>query len=125
MYSASKRLCVMTASSAPRLMPIRYWSSTGRGRSYRNRANVLSLISTFLLFATLAASYDVVIGYTGIVSFGHAMYFGIGAYAVALALGKLGGVTYGHLGLGFLAGILVSAAVAAVSSVRSSVHIFW
>jgi branched-chain amino acid transport system permease protein len=75
---------------------------------------VTDLALKIALFATLAASYDVVIGYTGIVSFGHAMYFGIGAYAVALALGKLGGVTYGHLGLGFLAGILVSAAVAAL-----------
>ena len=75
---------------------------------------VTDLALKIALFATLAASYDVVIGYTGIVSFGHAMYFGFGAYAVALALGKLGGVTYGHLGLGFLAGILVSAAVAAL-----------
>ena len=39
------------------------------------------------LFATLVASYDVVIGYTGIVSFGHAMFFGFGAYAVALSIG--------------------------------------
>ena len=28
------------------------------------------------------------IGYTGIVSFGHAMFFGFGAYAVALARGQ-------------------------------------
>lgn len=65
------------------------------------------------LFATLVASYDVVIGYTGIVSFGHAMFFGFGAYAVALAVGKLGAVTYGHLLLGFAVGVLVSAVAAA------------
>jgi branched-chain amino acid transport system permease protein len=75
---------------------------------------VTDLALKIALFATLAASYDVVIGYTGIVSFGHAMYFGFGAYAVALALGKLGGVTYGHLGIGFLGGTLVSAAVASL-----------
>jgi branched-chain amino acid transport system permease protein len=75
---------------------------------------VTDLALKIALFATLAASYDIVIGYTGIVSFGHAMYFGFGAYAVALALGKLGGVTYGHLGLGFLAGIVVSAVVSAL-----------
>jgi branched-chain amino acid transport system permease protein len=75
---------------------------------------VTDLALKIALFATLAASYDVVIGYTGIVSFGHAMYFGFGAYAVALALGKLGGVTYGHVALGFLVGGLVSAAVAAL-----------
>ena len=75
---------------------------------------VADLALKIALFATLAASYDVVIGYTGIVSFGHAMYFGFGAYAVALALGKLGGVTYGHLVLGFLVGVFVSAVVAAL-----------
>jgi branched-chain amino acid transport system permease protein len=65
-----------------------------------------------VLFATLAASYDVVLGYTGIVSFGHAMHFGFGAYAVALAVGRLGAPTYGHLALGFAVGVLVSTAVA-------------
>jgi branched-chain amino acid transport system permease protein len=74
---------------------------------------VTDLALKVVLFATLAASYDVVLGYTGIVSFGHAMYFGFGAYAVALAVGRLGAPTYGHLALGFAAGVLVSAAVAA------------
>jgi branched-chain amino acid transport system permease protein len=66
------------------------------------------------IFAALVASYDVVIGYTGIVSFGHAMFFGFGAYGVALALTRLGAVTYGHLSAGFAAGIAVSAVVAAL-----------
>jgi len=75
---------------------------------------LLDLAVKIALFATLAASYDVVIGYTGIVSFGHAMFFGFGAYAVALAVGRLGGATYGHLLLGFLAGVAVSGVVAVV-----------
>ncbi|HET8532050.1 MAG TPA: branched-chain amino acid ABC transporter permease [Methylomirabilota bacterium] len=75
---------------------------------------LLDLALKIALFATLAASYDVVIGYTGIVSFGHAMFFGFGAYAVALAVGRLGAPTYGHLVLGFLAGIAVSGVVAVV-----------
>ena len=53
------------------------------------------------IFGALVASYDVVIGYTGIVSFGHAMFFGFGAYAVALSVGRFGAPTYGHLLLGF------------------------
>lgn len=64
------------------------------------------------IFGTLVASYDVVIGYTGIVSFGHAMYFGFGAYAVALCLGRFGAPTYGNLLLGFVIGAAVSALVA-------------
>lgn len=72
----------------------------------------LDLALKIALFAALAASFDVVIGYTGIVSFGHAMFFGFGAYAVALAVGKLGAPTYAHVLLGFLAGTAVSATVA-------------
>lgn len=64
------------------------------------------------IFGALVASYDVVIGYTGIVSFGHAMYFGFGAYAVALCVGRFGAPTYGHLLAGFLAGMVASALVA-------------
>jgi branched-chain amino acid transport system permease protein len=73
---------------------------------------VTDLALKIALFATLVASYDVVIGYTGIVSFGHAMFFGFGAYAVALFLGKFGAPTYGHLVAGFAAGVVVSALVA-------------
>lgn len=72
----------------------------------------LDLVAKIAIFAALVASYDVVLGYTGIVSFGHAMFFGFGAYAVALALGRLGAPTCGHLALGFVAGMLASAAVA-------------
>lgn len=74
----------------------------------------LDLALKIALFATLVASYDVVIGYTGIVSFGHAMFFGFGAYAVALALGKLGAPTYGHLLLGFTVGVILSGIIAVV-----------
>jgi branched-chain amino acid transport system permease protein len=75
---------------------------------------VLDLALKIALFSALVASYDVVIGYTGIVSFGHAMFFGFGAYAVALAVGKLGAPTYGHLAGGFAAGIAFSAGIAVV-----------
>jgi branched-chain amino acid transport system permease protein len=80
---------------------------------------LLDLALKIALFATLAASYDVVLGFTGIVSFGHAMFFGFGAYAVALAVGKLGAPTYGHLLVGFLAGIVISGALAVVIGVFS------
>lgn len=73
---------------------------------------VMDLALKIALFAALVASYDVVIGYTGIVSFGHAMFFGFGAYAVALSVGKFGAPTYGHLAVGFLAAILISGIVA-------------
>ena len=39
-----------------------------------------------LLFGTIAMSLDLLIGYTGLVSFGHAAFYGLGAYATAIAL---------------------------------------
>ena len=38
-----------------------------------------------LVFIVLVASFDLLLGYTGIVSFAHTMFFGIGAYGVAIA----------------------------------------
>jgi branched-chain amino acid transport system permease protein len=59
----------------------------------------------------LAASYDIVLGYTGIVSFAHAMFFGIGAYGVAIALTTLP-VGWGAVLAGVAAALVVSAALA-------------
>jgi branched-chain amino acid transport system permease protein len=39
-----------------------------------------------LLFGTVAMSLDLLMGYTGLVSFGHAAFFGLGAYATAVLL---------------------------------------
>src|SRR5215207_9291127 len=47
---------------------------------------VLSLLGKFLCFAIFALSIDLIWGFTGILSLGQAVYFGIGAYIVALSL---------------------------------------
>lgn len=47
-----------------------------------------TLIQIFII-AVYAMSYDLLLGYTGIVSFGHAMFFGLGAYSVAIASEKM------------------------------------
>src|SRR5699024_3750485 len=47
---------------------------------------LIILITQIFIFAILAMSYDILLGYTGIVSFGHAMFFGIGAYTSAIML---------------------------------------
>ncbi len=47
-----------------------------------------SLLLAFdaLLFGAIAMSLDLLIGYTGLVSFGHAAFYGLGAYATAIVL---------------------------------------
>jgi branched-chain amino acid transport system permease protein len=47
------------------------------------RAYYRSLMTEVLLFAIFAMSLDLLLGYTGLPSFGHAAYFGVGAYSVA------------------------------------------
>jgi branched-chain amino acid transport system permease protein len=44
----------------------------------------LGLITDMLIFGLLAMSVDILIGYTGMVPFGHAAYFGLGAYGLGL-----------------------------------------
>jgi branched-chain amino acid transport system permease protein len=50
----------------------------------------LSVAAKMLVFILLVASYDLLLGYTGIVSFAHTMFFGIGAYGVAVASTRMG-----------------------------------
>jgi branched-chain amino acid transport system permease protein len=44
----------------------------------------LGLLTKMLIFALFAMSLDLLLGYTGLPSLGHAAYFGLGAYTVAL-----------------------------------------
>ncbi|MDB5081787.1 MAG: branched-chain amino acid transporter permease [Chloroflexi bacterium] len=48
------------------------------------------LISQVLIFVAFALSYDLLFGFTGIFSFGHSLFFGVGAYSVALCSLNLG-----------------------------------
>jgi len=50
----------------------------------------LNVAAKICIFIALAASYDLLLGYTGVVSFAHTMFYGIGSYGVAIALFSLG-----------------------------------
>lgn len=45
-----------------------------------------ALASQMLIFAIFAIGYDIAFGYTGLLSFGHAAFFGLGAYGTGLSL---------------------------------------
>lgn len=66
----------------------------------------LHLAETILIYAILLFGLDIVVGYTGQVSLGHAGLFGIGSYTA--------GVLYMKLGLPFLITVPASIAVTAV-----------
>ena len=67
----------------------------------------LNVAAKVIVFIVLAASFDLLLGYTGIVSFAHTMFFGIGAYGVAIASTRFG-PTWGVIALGVAAALVVS-----------------
>ena len=76
-------------------------------------AKSLNVAAKICVFIVLAASFDLLLGYTGIVSFAHTMFFGIGAYGVAIALTRMG-PEWLAVGVGIVAGLVVAVALAAV-----------
>jgi len=70
--------------------------------------NVAAKVAVFIL---LVASYDLLLGYTGIVSFAHTMFFGIGGYGIGIAAARLG-PTWASLALGIFLSLLASLALA-------------
>jgi branched-chain amino acid transport system permease protein len=79
----------------------------------------IDLAVKIAVFAILVASFDIMLGYTGILSFGHAMFFGIGAYSVGLFIGKWGSPSYMNLALGFGVAIVLCLLLALVISFLS------
>jgi branched-chain amino acid transport system permease protein len=71
---------------------------------------MLSLLTQALIYAILAMSLDIILGYTGLSSLGHAAYLGLGAYAVGILTTRYEASFW----LALVAGIAVALAVAAV-----------
>ncbi|HEX7642313.1 MAG TPA: branched-chain amino acid ABC transporter permease [Burkholderiaceae bacterium] len=73
-------------------------------------AKTLGVAAKIMYFIVLVASYDLLLGYTGIVSFAHTMFFGIGAYGVAIGCthynGSWAGIGWGLLGALALSSVL-------------------
>jgi len=70
-----------------------------------------SLASQVLIFGLFALGFNLLYGYTGLLSFGHAAYYGLGAYGTGLTLAKL---KVGSLWLGLAAGPMLAVVGAVV-----------
>ncbi|WP_342113169.1 branched-chain amino acid ABC transporter permease [Pseudoduganella sp. OTU4001] len=76
-------------------------------------ARPLNTAATICIYIVLVASYDLLLGYTGIVSFAHTMFFGIGAYGVGL--GFVGMTpTWGGAAIGLAAALVLTLVLALV-----------
>lgn len=71
----------------------------------------LNVAAKILVFIVLVASFDLLLGFTGIVSFAHTMFFGIGAYGIAIASTRLG-ASWQALALGLSGALLLTLALA-------------
>ena len=70
-------------------------------------AKSINVAAKICIFIVLVSSFDLVLGYTGIVSFAHTMFFGIGAYGVAIALTHMG-PTWGAVATGVAVALVLS-----------------
>jgi len=76
-------------------------------------AQPINTAAKICVFIVLVASYDLLLGYTGIVSFAHTMFFGIGGYGVGLALNAWG-ATWPAALAGWLLALLLGVTLALV-----------
>lgn len=68
----------------------------------------LAVLTIIFIIAALAVSYDIVMGYTGLFSFGHGLFFAIGGYAYAMMMAH----TDADFGTSVVVGLLVTVVAA-------------
>jgi branched-chain amino acid transport system permease protein len=64
-----------------------------------------------LIWGALAMSYNLLLGYTGLLSFGHAIFFGMGAYSSGLYLKHAHGGLWAGIAVGMIAALVVAVVV--------------
>lgn len=75
--------------------------------------STLNLLTEIFIMAVFAMSYDILLGYTGIVSFGHALFFGTGAYMAGLII-KFTSPSLGYLLVAVLATIVFAMVISLI-----------
>jgi len=84
-------------------------------KSSINTPGTLQLLALCLLFGGLAMTYDLLFGFTGLLSFGHALYFAVGVYLVAIAITKWHWSFWVAIAFTALVGLVLPLALGAVS----------
>jgi branched-chain amino acid transport system permease protein len=75
----------------------------------------LQLLALCLVFGGVAMSYDLLFGYTGLLSFGHALYFAVGVYITAIAITRWHWSFVAAIAFTALIGILLPLVLGSVS----------
>jgi branched-chain amino acid transport system permease protein len=80
-----------------------------------NAPGTLQILALCLVFGGVALSYDLLFGYTGLLSFGHALFFAAGAYAANIGLSRWGWAPLPAVVFAAAAGIVLPLAIGAVA----------
>ena len=96
---AFQLLLVLALFAAPLLLP-----------SFR----IMDVLAKVMIFTIAVASFDLILGYTGQLSLGHAMFFGIGAYSLGLVIYHSGSPQWYHIILAAVVAIVISVVLAVI-----------
>jgi len=80
-----------------------------------NSPGVDQLLAVCLVFAGLSISYDLMFGYTGILSFGHGMYVTVGMYATTILVNHAGFGLWTSAAIGLAGAVIAAVALGAVA----------
>ncbi len=81
--------------------PVQVWMNESGQSKF-----IQGLTIEIFILALYALSYDLIFGFTGLLSFGHSMFFAVGAYLTGILIKNFGLSLGATLGLIFVAGIL-------------------
>jgi len=82
----------MTQKTTPYLLIIALFA-LGAAAPFIIKPYHLNMMTEIIIFALFAVSYNLLLGYAGLLSFGHAMFFGTGAFTVAVAMIHIPGLS--------------------------------
>jgi branched-chain amino acid transport system permease protein len=80
------------------------------------------LMTEIMIFGLFALGFNLLLGHTGILSFGHAAYFGLGCYGCGMSIRYFGLSVWGGLGISMVLGALLAAIVGALAIKKRGVY---
>lgn len=80
------------------------------------------LATEILIWTIFGLGFNLLLGYTGVLSFGHAAYFGLGAYSAGLAFRYWNAGLWTGIGLGILVPMLLACFIGALAIRRRGVY---
>ena len=91
---------------------------------YAIPGNIIStaLATEIMISGLFALGFNLLLGYTGILSFGHAAYFGLGCYGCGMAIRDFGLSVWGGLLVSILVGVVLASIVGAVAIKKRGVY---